>query len=387
MAIESGWCGKAEYAFSEASTRLHWADGPLAGAIFSSSAATDAEPEIIFHWEEQSKTLTLQHLMASRKSLYYSADEQRVVFSTRLPQLLSLQGTANTRIDQRCLADLIAVGYIAAPRTPYHGIYQLAPGSQIVWHYGSAELTHAAFGCAAVQPPVIGASFTGLAGKIPAQLPLSDNVMMMNAIPHLAALSGEAHGDPGLLRLLLRLAQRRSDPLHIRLDSDLVPEALPGEKRFHQRWLKRAGQKALQQYWYEVRQPEIAGWFSPPQTASDGEWVKKLMMYERQRVTHQIAANYHQTVSYYCHPQDTEEILEAGLNNEKLSRHSPEVGNLFCRAVQLKNNSALISEFINLSPNRVFQRREIENLYEMNSLLCAVTSLNYLERFHHRLPL
>ncbi|CQJ56199.1 Uncharacterised protein [Yersinia intermedia] len=386
MAIERGWCGKAEFASSEALTQLHWADGAPAGAIVRGSPTAKADNEIIVHWDAKGKSLTLQHTTGSRKSLYYAADEQRIVFSTRLPQLLNMRGPANTRFDRRCLADLIVVGFITAPRTPYQGIYQLAPGTQIVWRYGSSQLECADSGCAAVQSAIIGVSFSGRAGNIPAQPQLSDNVMMMNTIPQLAALSGEAHGDPGLLRLLLRLARRRSDLCHVRLDSDLDPEMLRVATRFNQPWIRRVAQKELQQYWYEVRQPEIAEWFSPPQTVSDGEWIKHLMVCERQRVIHQIAATYQQTAEYYHNPQDDEEELNAGLNNEDFSRCSPEAGNLFCRAVQLKISTAFIDKFINLSPARLFRRDEIKSDNALNSLICAITSLNYLERFHHRLP-
>lgn len=385
MTIESGYCGATSYAISGAATPLCWADGAQAGAIFTDPCSAENNHDVTVLWDAQTKSLTLRHGVGSRTSLYYAADAQRIVFSTRLPQLLKMCGTANIRFDHRCLADLIVVGFIAAPRTPYQGIYQLAPGAQIVWRHGSAELEYAHSGCNGVEPAITGVSFSGRAGNLPPQLQLSNNVMMINVIPQLAALSGEAHGDPGLLRLLLRLARRRAESCHIHLGSDLDPEMLRVATRFQQPWIKRGAQKTLQQYWHEVRYPEIAAWFSPPQTTHDGEWIKCLMIRERQRAIQQIATAYQQAAEYYYHPQDNEENMDAKVNYETFSLDSPEVGNIFCRAVQLKMRSAFIDKFIDFSPARIFRRDQEKNNNALTGLICAMTSLNYLERFHHRL--
>ena len=385
MTIQSGYCGIKPYTTSEAATQLCWADGTLAGTIVVEMASSEDNNEVIVHWDAQEKSLTLQHAIGSRKSLYYVADEQRIVFSTRLPQLLNMCGTSNIRFDHRCIADLIVVGFVAAPRTPYKGIYQLAPGSQIVWRHGSTELEYTFSGCTTVQATMAGVRFSGRAGSVPTHLKLSDNVMMVNAIPQLAALSGEAHGDPGLLRLLLRLARRRSESCHIHLGSDLEPEMLQVATRFNQPWIRRGAQKELQQYWYDVRYPEIVEWFSPPQTMHDGEWVKYLIVCERLRAIQLISTAYQQTAEYHLHPHDDEETMGAKVNHEMFSLTSTEVGNVFCRAVRLKVNSEFIAKFINLSPAKVFRRDEAESNNSLIGLICGMTSLNYLERFYHRL--
>lgn len=385
MGIESGGCGDLSFAFPETATKLRWGDGTPAGGIIAASSAGENSPELTVQWNAEEKTLTLRRAAGSRKSLYYAADEQRILFSTLLPQLLKLCGTDETRFDQRCVADLIVVGFIAAPRTPYQGIYQLAPGATIVWRYGDAEPEYTLSASAAPSPETIGVSFSGRAGNMPAQPQLSDNVMLINVIPQLAALTGEAHGDPGLLRLLLRLGCQRSASCHVHLGCDLDPETLRVTTRFKQPWIRRAAQRSLQHYWNEVRYPEIASWFSPPQTTFDGKWIRHLMIAERQRIIQQVVTAYQQTADYYYRSRDDEENMDVKLNNEKFSADSPEIGNLYCRAVQLNQSTTFINQFIDFSPAKIFRRDEKQPNDVLSSLICAMTSLNYLERFHHRL--
>lgn len=386
MDIESGGCGYFSFAFPAQATALRWADGTPAGGIVARSSAAENSPELTIQWVADEKTLTLQQAADSRKSVYYAADEQRILFSTRLPELLKMCGTDKTRFDPRCVADLIVVGFVAAPRTPYQGIYQLAPGAAIVWRYGDARLEHTCSASAAPSPQTIGVSFSGRAGNIPAQPQLSDNAMLINVIPQLAALTGEAHGDPGLLRLLLRLGHQRSAPCHVHLGYDLDPETLRAATRFKQPWIRRAAQRSLQHYWNEVRYPEIAGWFSPPETAFDGEWIRHLIISERQRVIQQVATVYQQAVNYYHCPRIDEENMGVKVNNENFSSDSPEAANLYCRAVQLNMSATFINQLVDFSPRKIFRRNEKQQDHRLSSLICAMTSLNYLERFHHRLP-
>ncbi|WP_340617577.1 hypothetical protein [Xenorhabdus entomophaga] len=387
MEILYGWCGKKEYTWPDADCRWYYADGRIAGSV--ATALSNGQNDVLINtqWDCENETLTIKRDRWSQPPLYYAADEEQVVFSSRLPHLLKLTGKTSVDIDYQCLADLIATGFISAPRTPFLGVYQLAPGAQITWVRGREQVLcehHTIHHC---QTFPVGIGFAGAKNGRVINPSLSPNVMMLNAIPYLTALTGEAYGDLGLLRLFNRLRNLHADSYTVQLNNDLLPQDFDAAKRFKQHNLSRSGHKILQKYWNEVRMPEIAEWFPKGNADSEWLWYRNLVISERQRAVTTIAKKLGFESTLYFDATNIEETLRAKNDSEIFSLEAPESGNLFFRSLKLKNTQSAINDYVNLVPSNKYYAKAKEGSSSLTGMLCAALSLNYLERFCHRLNL
>lgn len=381
MEIIYGWFGASGPTMpGEMQQTIYHIDGSVAGQ-FSESAL------VYCQWDAGRRLLILSRTTEAALPLYYLCRHGKLFFSNRLPWLLSQLGDVASAIDMNCLADLAIIGFVAAPRTQYRDVFQLPPAAQLQWCWGEATPNVALLQTSRAAPPAVGVTLRQRqGGKAPDMVQLSDNVMMYNAIPHGAAMLGESHGDPALLRLSLHMRQLREEAAHFRLGAGAPEPEASALQRLSVPWLKRRWQRRLHDYWQTTRVPEIARWFAAEETMSEAEWLSALIASERQRIIRLMAQAYQQQADFYYAAKETELHLSAEQVDKIFNLDAPEAGNLFCHAVLLGKSSVKVRRYMTLSPNKIRREWGKENNRQLIGLICAISSLDYLDRFYYRLP-
>lgn len=383
-----GWFGAMGPTLPEgAQETFYHTDRGLAGRVSSSSREGAISAETPWRWDAELQMLSLSRLTADQQPLYYACRKGQLMFSSHLPWLLSQLGKMVTAIDLNCLADLIMIGFVPPPRTQYHGVFQLPPFTQIQWQWGKDAPKLVSFAAPYRGRLAVGVTIRSLPGKkTPEVMQLSNNVMMYNAIPHSAAMLGESHGDLALLRLSLRLRCQRAELAHFRFDGEPLADGSSVEYLLSAPWLKRRWRQRLHDYWTTVRVPEIERWFACGDSMTQAEWQRRLIVTERQRIIRLMAEAYHQQAEFYFRAKDTEQNLFVQQENESFSLEAPEVGSLFCHAVLLGKLSAKMNDYLSLSPDGLRREWGAKNNTQLIKVLCAISSLEYLDKFYFRLP-
>lgn len=86
-------------------------------------------------WDERKQQLFLARDRVGKKPLYYSQDQQRIIFSSEIKAILEVPGVSR-EIDLQALSDYFSLLYIPAPRTIFSAIRKLPAG-----HYALATNT------------------------------------------------------------------------------------------------------------------------------------------------------------------------------------------------------------------------------------------------------
>jgi asparagine synthase (glutamine-hydrolysing) len=81
-------------------------------------------------WDARSRRLMLARDSFGKKPLYYWYDERRFVFSSEIKGLLA--AGVPVQMDETCLGEYLAFGYVPTPRTLFLGIRKLPPASTLV---------------------------------------------------------------------------------------------------------------------------------------------------------------------------------------------------------------------------------------------------------------
>lgn len=82
-------------------------------------------------WDRQTRTLTLARDRIGEKPLYYARASERFLFASDLDAIQAALPDG-AEIDRDAVADLMAGGYIPAPRTIFCGVFKLRPGHLLV---------------------------------------------------------------------------------------------------------------------------------------------------------------------------------------------------------------------------------------------------------------
>lgn len=82
-------------------------------------------------WDERERKLLLARDRVGKKPLFYSADEERIIFGSELKVLLACDGLPRD-IDREALADYFSLGYVPAPKTIYNSVRKVRPGYYVV---------------------------------------------------------------------------------------------------------------------------------------------------------------------------------------------------------------------------------------------------------------
>lgn len=356
-------------------------DGNVAGLV---SAATAMD----WQWDAEQRQVSFLRQSEDACALYYCCRHGRLLFSSHLPWLLAQLKEKDSIIDMNCLADLAIVGFVAPPRAQYRDVFQVPPGAQLQWRPGETVCALTPLNKMPVAPPATGVTLTLLPGKnAPEVTSLSDNLIMYNEIPHCAAMPGESHGDPALLRLSLHMRQQHEEVAHVRFESCEPMAEQNALQRLSIPWLKCRWRHHLQTYWQTIRAPEIAHWFTGTSTLPETEWLTGLIASERQRIVRLMAQAYHLQAEFYYDAREAEQILLVESTDRSFSLIAPETGNLFCHAVILGKSSAKINHCLMLSPKKRWREWSKKGNSQRVRMICAVSSLNYLDGFHYRLPI
>jgi asparagine synthase (glutamine-hydrolysing) len=83
-------------------------------------------------WDSRAQELVLAVDRFGIKPLYYSADQDRLVFGSEL-KCLTESGLVSNEIDLNALAQFFTFGYVPPPATIFAGVRKLAPGSVLTW--------------------------------------------------------------------------------------------------------------------------------------------------------------------------------------------------------------------------------------------------------------
>jgi asparagine synthase (glutamine-hydrolysing) len=123
-----------------------------AGATFRSSGDTEVllelcrrDPTLSFLprlngmfafacWHAPTRTLTLARDRTGVKPLLYAPIEDGVAFASEMAALRP--AVADPTIEPRAVAELLTLGFIAAPRTIFHQVHKLRPGHRLRWRDG-----------------------------------------------------------------------------------------------------------------------------------------------------------------------------------------------------------------------------------------------------------
>jgi asparagine synthase (glutamine-hydrolysing) len=81
-------------------------------------------------WDGRRRRLLLARDAFGKKPLYYWHDAQRLVFASEIKALLAAGVPA--AMDESCLGEYLAFGYVPTPRTLFRGIRKLPPASRLV---------------------------------------------------------------------------------------------------------------------------------------------------------------------------------------------------------------------------------------------------------------
>ncbi|MBF4801480.1 hypothetical protein [Aeromonas hydrophila] len=376
-----GWFGVSSPQIpGEVKQMIYHIDGSVAGQLSESTLVS-------CQWDAGRRLMTLSRTTDDDLPLYYLCRHGQLFFSSHLPWLLSQLGPVASAIDMNCLADLAIVGFVAAPRTQYRDIFQLPPAAQLQWYWGEAEPEVALLQRLRAAPPAIGVTLRQeQSRKAPDITQLSDSVMMYNAIPHSAAILGESHGDLALLRLLLHMRHLRADAVHFRFGSCVSEPETSALQRLAVPWLKRRWQRGLLDYWKTTRVPEIARWFIAENTMSEVKWLSALITSEQQRMIRLMAQAYQQHTEFYYSAKEMELHLSDEQVDDSFNLDAPEAGNLFCQAVLLGKSSVKMKQYLKLSPKKLQREWDKKNNRQLAGMICAILSLDYLDKFYCRLP-
>ena len=82
-------------------------------------------------WDSRERRLLLARDRVGKKPLFYSADDQRILFGSELKALLAADGLPRA-IDSQALSDYFSFGYIPAPKTIYRAARKVLPGHYLV---------------------------------------------------------------------------------------------------------------------------------------------------------------------------------------------------------------------------------------------------------------
>ena len=84
-------------------------------------------------WDEEKRQLTLVRDRFGEKPIYYYQDQNRFFFASEIPALETLVGRDKLEIDLDAIGQYFQFTYIPAPLSPYKNMYQLEPGSYLVF--------------------------------------------------------------------------------------------------------------------------------------------------------------------------------------------------------------------------------------------------------------
>jgi asparagine synthase (glutamine-hydrolysing) len=81
-------------------------------------------------WDERERLLTLARDRAGKKPLFYMQDRRRAVFASEIKAFFPRRDVAMT-VDREMVPYYFLYGYVPCPRTLYHGVEQVEPGSVV----------------------------------------------------------------------------------------------------------------------------------------------------------------------------------------------------------------------------------------------------------------
>ena len=90
-------------------------------------------------WDEPQHRLVLYRDRLGIKPLYYAALPDGLVFGSEIRALRAFPGV-DARLDRSSIAEYLALGYIADPRTAYGAIQQIPPGHFLTWQDGRSDV-------------------------------------------------------------------------------------------------------------------------------------------------------------------------------------------------------------------------------------------------------
>jgi asparagine synthase (glutamine-hydrolysing) len=82
-------------------------------------------------WDSRQEKLVLARDRVGKKPLFYSTDQQRIIFGSELKALLAT-GLVCRETDGEALSDYFSFGYIPAPKTIYRAVRKVMPGHYLV---------------------------------------------------------------------------------------------------------------------------------------------------------------------------------------------------------------------------------------------------------------
>jgi len=92
-------------------------------------------------FDEPRGRLLLARDRAGKKPLFHVQTAAGGIAFASSPAALAALGAVALECDPRAVPDLVARGYVPAPRTPYRGVRELPPGSTLVWTREGGALT------------------------------------------------------------------------------------------------------------------------------------------------------------------------------------------------------------------------------------------------------
>ncbi|MBN9414657.1 MAG: asparagine synthase (glutamine-hydrolyzing) [Candidatus Eremiobacteraeota bacterium] len=90
-------------------------------------------------WDSYEESLFLARDHFGIKPLFYTQHNGRLIFGSEIKSLLRHPGVYR-QLDTEALPDLLSFLYVPAPRTLFHGIFQLQPGEFMLWKNGEVRL-------------------------------------------------------------------------------------------------------------------------------------------------------------------------------------------------------------------------------------------------------
>lgn len=225
------------------------------------------------HWDGHARRITLRRNAIGRQTVHFHIQGSRILMSSRLPSLLAWQDQA--KIDEVALTDFWHFGRVLAPRTIFHNIRHLRPGSTLTlsavsdsWYM--QETLHP-------WPEVAGLSWHGN-GEADKQVPLAafasddrpelhpDGVILdkerecvFDEIAYITQILGQPAGEIGLALLSLLLRQRRTGLPAIVLDvhRGLSPRVMALRRHWMLNLLHTIERRRCEDIWHGERQSDL----------------------------------------------------------------------------------------------------------------------------------
>ena len=82
-------------------------------------------------WDDREQRLILVRDRLGVKPLFYSTDQDRLLFASEIKSIFAID-SSDFQIDDQALYDYLCVGYVPAPRTIFSSIKKLPTGSVLV---------------------------------------------------------------------------------------------------------------------------------------------------------------------------------------------------------------------------------------------------------------